>query len=277
MDRSMTDKLDMAARVQEFQQAHTYSDRNQATVAAKFAERLEEAQTLFLAEHSQEFAAKAAVRHRQDLRRRLETHVMRNVARVGAIAMREDAQVARRFVTPPRDKSIAAFVAQATSLLEVAREQQEALARFGLTRAQFAEFASGLNRFREATAEAQGSRRQLVETRAALKRAVAELSEMLELLDVFNRARFEKDATLLGLWSSVRSARVGRRRGGRSADRGAVSETPAAPPVRPPVDVPVSPSHPAPPVVESPVVRPVQSGDEGGDEPPHDGGLTKVA
>ncbi len=262
MNRLITRKLEMAARVQEFQRAHPYSDRNQAAVAARFEESLAQAQPLYLKEHAEQLAASAITHQRQDLRRGLEAHLMRSVARIGAFATRGDALVASRFTAPPQNSSNAAFLARASSLLEVARAHQEALTSHGLTRGQLSDYAASLTRFRAATADAQASRRQHRETRATLQGSIADLTELLSLLDVFNRSRFQVDAGLLSMWTSLR--KVGRARRGTS---GAASEVPATPRLIPPAAPSVNTStNPAPTVPNG-----------GDDEPPLDGGLNRVA
>ncbi len=261
MNHLMAKKLEMAARVQEFEQAHPYTDRNQAAVATQFAERLAQAQSLFLAEHKEQRAASAAAHHRQGVRRGLETHVMSSVVRIGAFATRGDAQAARHFTAQSGSKSNAAFLRHASSLLEVGRAHQEPLTRNGLPRGTLSEFAAGLSEFREAEAQAQSSRRQHRETRVALGGAIADLTQLLNVLDVYNRGRFRDDALLLSTWSNLRTV-------GRPATRRRSDDTSAAPPnpsgtVSPPV---IAPSQPAPVV-----------SDRGDDGPPRDGGQTRAA
>ncbi len=271
MNRSITKKLEMAARVQEFQRAHPYVDRNQAAVAAQFATRLAQAQALLVAEHAQQAAASAATRQRRDVRRALETRVMRGVARIGAFATRGEAAVADRFSAPPHNSSNAAFLVRASSLLEVARAHHEALTSHGLTRAQLSEFAASLTRFKAATAEAQTTRRQHRETRAKLARAATDLSELLNLLDVFNRARLGGDAGLLSMWVGLRT--VGRGAASR-VRRGASSEASAPPSVSPTVTRPAVP--PAIPPVSAPT-NPAPAVGDGGGEPPRKDGFNQAA
>ncbi len=231
MNRWITKKLEMAVRVQEWQRAHPYSDRNQVAVVERFEERLAQAQALFLEEHTQRLAAGAARRHRKAVRRGLEAQLVRSVARIGAFATRGDAQVASRFMAPAQNGSNAAFLARASSLLAAARAHQDALTSHGLTRGQLSTFAAGLARFTEATAQEHASRQQHGETRATLQRAVANLTELLVLLDVFNRTRFEPDAGMLSMWRNLRTVgRVAATRAKRTENGAVVAPvTPVAP------------------------------------------------
>ena len=202
MDRLLMKKLEMVARVQEFQRAHPYTDRNQAAVGRRFEERLAEAQSLFLREHEERDAHRAETHHRQALQRDLVA-TMRSVVRIGQSAAAGDPRLASRF-TPVQSSSNVAFVAQSKSLLEVATENQDTLIRSGLLRAQLAAFASGLAEFQKVMAAIVVLRRKLNETRTALRSAIADLGKLVRVLDVFQAARFAGDASLFATWSSLR-------------------------------------------------------------------------
>ncbi len=245
MNRMLTRKLAMAARTLEFLRAHPFTDRNQATVATQFEAQLAAAESLFLAEHKDRLAAVAAQRHGADLRRGLEAHLLPSMERIGAFATRSDAQVASRFATPPRSKSQAAFVTRAASLLEVARAHQDALTRNGLARGHITELANGLAQFRDATTQAQVRRQHHHDTRTKLERSLAELIELLRLLDAYNRVRFQRDAGLLTRWTAVRTVgRVAAARARRGSEEG--SELPPVPVANSPTGTPVAPSEIAP-------------------------------
>lgn len=229
MDRWLTKKLEMAARVQEFHRANPYADRNQSAIVAQFEEALAEAQALQLQEDTERRAADTLQRQRRDVRGGLEGSLLRALARVGTFALREDPAAARRFGAPASNGSNAAFLAHATSLLELARSHQEALTQYGFARAQVNELAASIARYREVATAAETGRQKLGETRTKLRRTTAELSELLRLLDVFNRGRFAADAGLLAMWRSLST--IGRvpvlRRRRNSEDAASDAPTPA--------------------------------------------------
>lgn len=202
MDRLLMKKLEMVARVQEFQRAHPYTDRNQAAVGRRFEERLAEAQSLFPKEHAERDALGTETQHRQTLQRDLVA-TMRRVVRIAQLAAADDAKLASRF-KPVQTTSNAAFVAQAKILLEVATENQDILVRSGLLRPQLAAFASRLAEFQKVTAAIVVARRKLNETRTALRSAMVDLGKLLRVLDVFQAERFAGDASVLETWSSLR-------------------------------------------------------------------------
>lgn len=203
MDRLMK-KLEMATRVQEFQRAHPYADKNQAAIAAQFEAKLAQAHRHSDAAQEQLAAANAAKQQRQQIRRHLEAQTLRGVARIGAFARRDDTKTASRFVVPRSKTSNAAFLVHATSLLEVARENHDALVRSGLPRGQLGEIAAALGEFRTATAQVQTSEQQQRESRVACEAALAEVLELLDVLDALNLGRYQSDAATLRMWRDVR-------------------------------------------------------------------------
>jgi hypothetical protein len=236
MNRSITKKLEMAARVQEWQRANPPTDRNQAAIGERFEALLAQAQALFLEEHSQRLAAAAATRQRNAVRRTLQSQVVRTVARIGAYATRKEGQAASRFVAPPQNVGIAEFLARTASLLEAAREHQDALLRHGLTKAQLTAFAAGLAGFREAISQEQAARQLHGATRVALERVVGEVSELVGLIDAFNTARYEADARMQGLWRGARVLGRGsapRAKRGEGAATAPATAADSAPPAAP--------------------------------------------
>ena len=203
MDRNLMKKLAMAARVQEFVRAQPFSDRNQAAVGRRLEERLAEAHSLFLKLHDQRVASSAEAQHRQALRAELAL-VMRTVAKIGQLSLGHDARLVRRFHTGWRVSSNAAFIAEATSLLEIANEHQDVLIRSGLLRSQLAAFVTGLAEYRKVMAAAPVIAREIDNTGRALRAAVADLDKIVRMLDVFQHAHFAGDAELLAAWTKLR-------------------------------------------------------------------------
>lgn len=221
----------MATRVQEFQRAHPYTDKNQAALAAQFEAKLAQAQSHGYAAQQQQAAADAAKQQRQEIRRNLEAHLLQGIARIGAFALRDDARTASRFVAPKCKASNAAFLVHTTSLLEVAREHQDALIRNGLPRAQLGELAAALGEFRAAAAQVQASEQEQRQARTACAATLDEVLQMLDVLDAFNRGRFRDDAAMLRMWEDLRTIerpatpRVPRGDDGAAAEQ--VEHTPA--------------------------------------------------
>lgn len=231
MNRKLRKRLEMAASVVEFQRSNPFTDKSQVAIAAQFAKKREEGDALARAEHREVLAARAAVRDAQELRRGLE-HLLPSLASIGAFALRGDAQAMGRFTAPAANKNRAVFVTETASLVDAAREHQDALARHGFTKAQLNDVASRLQQFKNATTAATNAQQRVRETRAKLTRALAELSELLRLLDAFHRVRLERDPELLQVWTALRTVSSAATRSKRSAPAGAAA--PNTPPNTPP-------------------------------------------
>jgi len=217
MDRLLMKKLEMGARVLEFQRAHPYTDRNQAAVGRRFEERLAEAQSLFVQVNEARVAFRADTQHRQVMRRELAA-LVRNVARIGQLATDDDPRVASLFKPSGPANGNVAFVAHAKSLLEAATEHQDFLIRNGLLRPQLPALAKSLAAFTAAMAEAPLLDRKLHQTRTALKSAMNDLAKLVRKLDVFQNVRFADDADVLATWTRLRVVGTPTVRGERAED-----------------------------------------------------------
>ena len=217
MDRLLMKKLEMGARVREFQRAHPYTDRNQAAVGRRFEERLAEAQSLFVQVNDARIAFRADAQHRQAMRRELAV-LVRNVARIGQLAADDDARIASLFKPSGPANGNVAFVAHAKSLLEVATEHQDFLIRNGLLRPQLPALAKSLAAFTAVMEEAPLLDRELHLAQTALKSAMNDLAKLLRKLDVFQNVRFADDADVLATWTRLRVVATPTVRGERAED-----------------------------------------------------------
>jgi len=202
MDRLLMKKLEMVARVAEFQRAHPYTDRNQAAVGRRFEERIAAAQSLFAREQGEREAHDTEKQHRRALRNEIAA-IGRSVVRIGRLAAGGDARLASRFKSVTSGSN-AAFFEQSRALLEVANENQEALIGTGLLAPQLAAFASRLAEFQEVLAAIVELRRKRNETRSALRTAMRDLGRLVRVLDVFQAARFADDPSLREAWDALR-------------------------------------------------------------------------
>lgn len=198
-------KLEMAVRVRDFTRAHPFSDPVHAAVVARFEERLARAQALAVQEQAGRLDAASASRHRREVRRGLETELMRYVVRVGEMVARERPELAGRFKAPEHSANNAVFLARAWDLLNLAKANQELLASHGLTSTQLDNLGSAVTRFEGSTEKANAGRREHVGARADLSSVTTDLLELVGLLEVLNHTRFHDDAELLASWESARN------------------------------------------------------------------------
>jgi hypothetical protein len=144
-------------------------------------------------------------RHRREVRRGLETELMRYVVRVGEMAAREHPELAGRFKAPEHNASNAMFLARAWDLLQLAKANQALLASHGLTGTQLDDLGSVVTRFEGSTEKANAGRRDHVGARADLQSVTTDLLDLVGLLEVLNHARFHDDAELQASWESARN------------------------------------------------------------------------
>lgn len=209
----------------------------------RFESRLAEAEALAFTEQKDKMAAAANKRLQQELRQRLEAHMLPSVERIAAFALRSDVRATAAFAAPSQGKSHAAFVRRASHVLDAARAHQQELYRHGVTHAQVTELTRTLDEFLQVAAQVEGDVPRHRETRSKLSQALAELAELLGVLDAYNRMRFQDDAGQLASWVAVRT--VGKAPAGRSRK---TTETvaPATPALQPPASTEPIPSAPTP-------------------------------
>ncbi len=198
-------KLEMAARVRDFHRAHPFMDPSHQALAVRIGELLTKAQDLAVQEQAGRMGSKAATRHRRALRQVLERAMIRYLSRVADLAAYEAPDLAGRFRLPGRRSANAAFIARAWDLVNLAREHQELLGRYGLGAGQLDEVVDALNRFEAATERANAGRRSHVGAHAQLNEVARQLMELLGPIDVLNRYRFAAHAEQLAAWRSARN------------------------------------------------------------------------
>lgn len=231
MNRKLMKRMEMAAGIVEFQRNNPLTDRSQVAIAAQFAKKAEEAESLGRAAHKEMQAARAAGREAKELRRGLEAHLLPSLSSIAAVALRGDVQAAGRFAALPANTSRAVFVSEVASVLDAAREHQEVLARHGFTKGQLSELSARLQQLQRATTAVKTAQQRHREIGAKLSKGLGELNDLLRLLDAFQRVRLERDPELLQVWNSLRTVgtTTAARRARKAAETAANTAATAAP------------------------------------------------
>ncbi|MDX2058106.1 MAG: hypothetical protein SFV24_09920 [Gemmatimonadales bacterium] len=231
MQRNIGSKLEMAVRVRGFVRAHPFSDPTHAALGVRLEEAVSKAQALAVREQTGRLDAGAAVRHRRELRRYLQRELIRYVSRVGRVASKDHPELIGRFVAPRAQMRNATFLARAWDLLEAAKTHREVLAAHGLAATQVDDLATALNRYEAATDRADAGRRAHVGARAELLSIMADLGELVRLLDTLNQMRFRDDPDRLAAWESARNQVLAR----PQPEEPVAGPTPAPPGAEPPL------------------------------------------
>lgn len=193
----------MGVRALEFCTAHADPSAGYAAATARLGALLLELTQLAAEQRAGVTAERASVATKQELRSALEQNELLHLSSVVAAA--EDALPALVpvFSRVRESRSYQAFRTAAQAMLDAARQHQEALVPFGLSEAVLASVAEKLVAFDQASEASATARRQHVRAARALDEAGNELSQVVRVLDGFNRFRFAKEPDLLAAWRSA--------------------------------------------------------------------------
>jgi hypothetical protein len=203
MNRRVRKKLDMAMRVRDFSRANPAADAGYLLVV----DRLDDAISRMVALVGQQEAGfglkHSASQRRLALRRRLHGMLLRHLATTAAAAAAEAPDL-RPFGLPPANATNSTYQLFARSMLEWGRTHQELLARHGLADQLLHDLEAAVNDFEVTVADTNQATQDHVLARAGLNRLAAEVTQLVEMLDGFNRYRLEREPGLLAAWKSAK-------------------------------------------------------------------------
>ena len=233
MKAALRRRLEMAMRVREFLRAHP-TEGPEAAALAHLEELLQRAEALAAQQRSGVVSSRSSAMQRGELRHALETKLLKYLAAVGAVAARDNTELAAPFRLP-RGGSNQAFLTAARGVLEEATAQKELLVGRGMSDTLLDDLTAALTEFEHTLEASRTGRREHVGATADLWAVAAQITAQVRLLDGRVRYRFGDSAGLRGAWASAHNG-VGRRRsdGASGPDAGAVppgaGDAPAAGP-----------------------------------------------
>jgi hypothetical protein len=124
MNAVLRRRLEMATRVRDFLRAHPSTGPEQAAVA-HLEELLQRAEALAAQQRAGVVAARAATLQRAEVRRGLQTKLLRYLTAVGAVAAQEAPELAAQFKLPRRSTNQRALLTAARGMLEEATAQKD--------------------------------------------------------------------------------------------------------------------------------------------------------
>src|SRR3989442_7040983 len=151
--------MEMARRVLEFLQAHPFTDPTALEVQARFEEKLTRAEALAVDQRTHQLGAKAGNRRRNQLRRLLETGLMRHLVRVAEVADKELPARSGKILLPPQDGSNEAFLTAARSMVNAAGANHDLLVKHGMPEAMLDDLTHRLSDYEQAAEVAVGATR----------------------------------------------------------------------------------------------------------------------
>jgi hypothetical protein len=197
-------KLEMAARVREFTQAHGASDPGYPTVLARLEELLTRAQAIAERQHQGRIAARGAQAQRRELRRLLHAQLVHYLVAVGSFAAKDQAVVSAQFKLPDINATNSSFLTSVKALLAAAEGQRDLLAKAGMDQASLETLGRMVADFESASEVARTARRDHIGARVDLELISAQLAEEVKLLDGITRYRFGNDPDVMAEWKAAR-------------------------------------------------------------------------
>jgi hypothetical protein len=205
MNAQLRRRLEMAGRVREFLRAHKTDGVGEGLGLAKLEELVQRGEVLASQQRSGIVANRSSTKRRRNLRRALQSKLLLYLRAVGAVAAKENAELAVQFQVLPSNASHEALLTMARGMSEqLLGDLAGALGEFELTlRCPLATLgAAAQGRLIEATRAAQ---RQHIGASADLEAVAAEIAEQVRVLDGLVRYRFGDNAELMGAWASARN------------------------------------------------------------------------
>jgi hypothetical protein len=227
MNKAVRRKLEMVARVREFSRAHPSDDPGHAMVLGRLEERLARAEAIAARQVKGTAEARTARTRRRELRRVVESQLLRHLVAVGSVAAKSHGELTERYKLPYSRAPNQAFLTYVKEILALAQSQRDLLVSEGLGASLLDNLGRMLSEFETLSEAARTGRRDHIGARAELDVIASELLDQVRVLDGVNRDRFGTDPELLAEWRAVREVPGLPRQKGPSRPSGTGEVTPS--------------------------------------------------
>ena len=205
MNALLRRRLEMAARVRDFLRAHKTDAVGEGLGLAKLEELIQRAEVLVAQQRGGVVVTRAATQQRDKLRRALLSKLLLYLRAVGAVAAKQNPELAVQFQLPPANASHQALLTAVRGMLEHATAQKELFVSRGMSPMLLEALAGALGEFEKTLEASREGRRNHVGASADLKAVAAEIKEQVRVLDGLVRFRFGENAELMAAWASARN------------------------------------------------------------------------
>ena len=212
MNKDVRRKLEMAARVREFSRTHASDDPAHALVLGRLEDRLGRVKAIADREAAGRSASRTARARREELRRVVQTQLLRYLVVVGSVAGKTRTELAEQYRLPSHGGPTQVFLAAVRVLLTKAESQRDLLVSEGMSPTLLETLGGLVSQLETAVEAARTGRLGHIGAHADLEILAEQASDLVRLLDGFNRVRFGQDPKLLAEWNTVRGASPGRSR-----------------------------------------------------------------
>ena len=221
-------RLEMAVRVREFFRTHQTDGTTQAGEAQRLEQLVQRAELLASQQLAGVVATRGAVEQRAEVRRVLQSKLLRYLSAVGAAAARENTELGAEFRLPKPRAPNQVFLTIVRGMLEKATALKDLLVKRGMSAKLLDDLSATLAEFEQTLEATRTARLAHVGATGDLLAVLAEISEQVRVLDGPVRYRFGDNEELMSAWASARNV-VGPFRSQKSADGNqAGGSTPAA-------------------------------------------------
>ncbi len=225
MNAVLRRRLEMAVRVRDFLRAHKTDGVGDGTAVTRLEELVRRAEALVAQQQAGRVATRSSTVRRGEVRRALQTKLLKYLAAVGVVAAKGNTELAVQFEPASANTSNLAFLTGARAMLEKATAQKDLLIGQGMSEQLLDDLAAALTEFENTEEASRAGRRDHVGASADLPAVTLEILDQVRLLDGLVRYRFGDNPELMGVWASARNV-LGPFRSRHGSEQG-VGETPA--------------------------------------------------
>jgi|SRR3954469_23531532 len=200
MNRRTESRLSMGQRVLEFSRAHPSESPGYATALKQLEEQLIRATQLSEEQRSGIAEVRSATAQKEKLRRSLRRSHLVHFSGVAERAAAEDPELAQKFDLPRLPTRGLAFRAAARTMVELAEQRKELLAKYGLVEEALQNAREKIEQLDQLVERGSEGRRVHIGASATLEAVANEAVRLVKILDGFNRIRFGVDPNLLAGW-----------------------------------------------------------------------------
>ena len=205
MNAQLRRRLEMAARVRDFLRAHKTDAVGEGLGLAKLEELIARAEVLDTQQRSGVVAARESTKHRNGVRRALQSKLLLYLRALGGLGNAENGEMAVSFELPPANASHQALLTTARESLGKATTQNEVLLARGMPPTLLDDLAGALGELEKTMEATRAGRRDHVGASADLQAVGAQIKSQVRALDGMVRYRFGDNAELMGAWRSARN------------------------------------------------------------------------
>jgi hypothetical protein len=222
--RSVTRRVfEMCVRVLSWTGAHPDDEPGFLVLVAQLQALLARMTQVIAEQRNGRVDSRAATVRKQELRRDMLVGPIAHLARIGALAFREQHELRSTFRFKPTADTLLDFQAAARGMFTEAQAHKQVLVKHGLSESVLAQFGTSLDEFDAAVALGAGGRAVHTAATRELQALTKEAAVIVRAMDARNQLRFQTDRQALELWISAKTVLGSPERSAKESE-----ETPAA-------------------------------------------------